>query len=386
MSGTIVAGFVPPPYPFARLGSLTAIASAHDGGMVDLSIGTPCDPPPPAVVEALGSSGTERGYPPSIGSEALRSAASGWMERRFGVEVPAHDVLACVGTKELVSLMPQWLRLRSPERDTVLYPAVAYQTYEMGAILCGCRPLPVEMAPGGGLLLDTITAEDAERALCLWVNSPGNPAGHLEDLEAAAGWGRERGVPVLSDECYIELTWDGPPETILRHGADGVLAVHSLSKRSNLAGLRIGFVAGDHDLVTYLGEVRKHAGFMVPGPVQAAAVVALGDDVHVEEQRQRYLERLVRMAAILESAGIAVDMPGGTFYLWVRADGAQPAKGETNGWAMARWLAENGGVLASPGELYGPQGNDYVRLALVQPIESIDLVGERLASVPSWPG
>jgi succinyldiaminopimelate transaminase len=386
LSGTAVAGFVPPPYPFSLLGSLSEAAAAHPGGMVDLSIGTPCDPPPAAVVEALGSSGAERGYPAAIGSEALRSAASGWMARRLGVDVPAGDVVACVGTKELVSSMPQWLRLRSPDRDTVLYPAISYPTYEMGAILSGCRPVPVEMEPGGGLRLDTVSEEDAGRALCLWVNSPGNPAGQLEDLGAMAEWGRERGVPVLSDECYIELTWDGPPETILSHGAEGVLAVHSLSKRSNLAGVRVGFVAGDHDLVSYLSEVRKHAGLMVPGPAQAAAVVALGDDVHVDEQRRIYHDRLVRLAEIMSDAGVPAELPGGSFYLWVDAGAARPAEGETKGWALARWLAETAGVLASPGQLYGPGGDDYVRLAVVQPIERIELAGERLAAAEPWSG
>jgi succinyldiaminopimelate transaminase len=370
------APFVPPPYPFERLAGIKAAASAHDGGLVDLSIGTPCDPPPPAVIAALGASGTEHGYPASIGSLGLREAASRWMSRRLGVSVAPTDVLACVGTKEFVSSVPQWLRLRSPARDTVLYPVVAYPTYEMGAILSGCRALPYET-------LDAISGEDAERALCLWVNSPGNPAGQLEDLGAAASWGRSHGVPVLSDECYIELTWDGPPETILRQGPGGVLAVHSLSKRSNMAGVRIGFIAGDPELVGYLGEVRKHAGMMVSGPAQAAASVALDDDSHVDEQRERYHARLVRLAEILTEAGIPAQLPAGGFYLWVSAAAAIPGDDETTGWALARWLAEHGGVLASPGELYGPGGNDFVRLAVVQPMERIDLVAKRLAGV-NW--
>ncbi|MDQ4088998.1 MAG: aminotransferase class I/II-fold pyridoxal phosphate-dependent enzyme, partial [Actinomycetota bacterium] len=278
-------GFVPPPYPYDRLNEAKAAASAFDGGIVDLSIGTPFDPPPAEALAALSTSGAERGYPASIGSKRLREAAVGWMGRRFGVEVPVDGVAACVGTKELVANVVGWLRLRTPDRDTVLYPSIAYPTYEMGATLAGCRAVPVD---------DLALLPDAEagRALCLWVNSPANPTGALADLGAAATWGRAHGVPVLSDECYAEFTWDGLPHTILEHGLDGVLAVHSLSKRSNLAGLRVGFYAGDGDLVHYLSEVRKHAGFMVPGPVQAAAAVALDDDAHVDEQRERYLERL----------------------------------------------------------------------------------------------
>lgn len=373
------APFVPPPYPFTRLAALSEAAAAHEGGAVDLSIGTPCDPPPPAAVAALGGSGTERGYPSSAGSPALREAAAAWMERRLRVEVPPADVLACVGTKELVSSAGQWLRLRSPERDTVLYPAIAYPTYEMGALLSGCRPLPVPLSTAGLLELDAIDEADACRAVCLWVNSPGNPTGQLADLVAAAVWGRRYGVPVLSDECYVEFTWAGGPRTILEAGPDGVLAVHSLSKRSNFAGMRVGFVAGDHELVTYLAKVRQHAGLMVPGPVQAAATAALRDDEHVEAQREVYRERLQLLAGALSAVGIPAETPAGGFYLWVRApDWLEPREDEERGWALARVLAERGGVVAAPGELYGPAGADFARLAVVQPTERLRLVAERL--------
>ncbi len=357
-------GFVPPPYPYDRLNEAKAAASAFDGGIVDLSIGTPFDPPPAEALAALSTSGAERGYPASIGSKRLREAAVGWMGRRFGVEVPVDGVAACVGTKELVANVVGWLHLRTPDRDTVLYPSIAYPTYEMGATLAGCRAVPVD---------DLALLPDAEagRALCLWVNSPANPTGALADLGAAATWGRAHGVPVLSDECYAEFTWDGLPHTILEHGLDGVLAVHSLSKRSNLAGLRVGFYAGDGDLVHYLSEVRKHAGFMVPGPVQAAAAVALDDDAHVDEQRERYLERLWFFADILRAEGAKVDLPGGSFYLWAEVPGG-------DAWAFANDLAERGGVLVSPGDLYGPAGAGYVRVAMVQPIERLTLVAERL--------
>jgi succinyldiaminopimelate transaminase len=360
----VTQGFVPPPYPYDRLDDAKAAASAFDGGIVDLSIGTPFDPPPPAAVAALSTSAAERGYPPSIGSKRFREAAVGWMARRFGVDVPLDAIAACVGTKELVANVVRWLRLRTPDRDTVLYPSVAYPTYEMGAILSACRAIAVDE-------LSTVSDADVARALCLWVNSPANPTGALADLGAAASWGRAHGVPVLSDECYAEFTWDGLPHTILEHGLHGVLAVHSLSKRSNLAGLRVGFYAGDGDLVHYLAEVRKHAGFMVPGPVQAAAAVALDDDAHVDEQRERYLERLWFFADVLRAEGAKVDMPGGSFYLWAEVPGG-------DAWAFTKDLAERGGVLVSPGDLYGPAGAGYVRVAMVQPMERLTLVAERL--------
>jgi succinyldiaminopimelate transaminase len=360
------SAFVPPPYPYDRLAELRSIAAALPGGAVDLSIGTPCDPPPEPVIDALARSGTERGYPPSVGTAAFREGAAAWLARRFGVAVEPTTVAACVGTKELVAGIPHWLRLRTPTRDTVLYPEISYPTYAMGAALAGCRAVPYAR-------IDEIAPADAERALCLWVNSPANPTGALTDLAAAAVWGRRRGVPVMSDECYIEFTWDAPGETILAEGLEGVVALHSLSKRSNLAGARAGFYAGDPDLVHYLSEVRKHAGFMVPGPVQAAATVALGDDAHVDAQRDRYLRRLDRVAAALTAAGVPCRRPPATFYLWVAAPGG-------DAWALAARLAADAGVVVSPGEFYGPAGAGHVRIAVVQRDDRLHLAIERLAA------
>jgi succinyldiaminopimelate transaminase len=362
--------FVPPPYPYDRLDDLAREAAAIHGEVVDLSIGTPCDPPPATVVAALSTSDAERGYPPSYGSAALRDAASAWMRRRFAVEVDSDGIAACIGTKEFVGTLPQWLRLRRPDRDTILYPAVSYPTYEMGAILAGCRAVPVPLDDAHRLRLDAIAPADAGRALALWVNSPGNPTGGLDDLGAVAAWGRAHAVPVFSDECYCEFTWDGPPTSILQHGVEGVIAVHSLSKRSNLAGLRVGFYAGDPELVAYLREVRKHVGMMVPGPAQAAGCAALADDAHVVAQRGRYRRRLERTSALLATwTGLQVGLPAGGFYLWFEVGDA---------WELTRRLALDAGALVSPGEFYGPGGTRHVRVAVVQPDDRIDLVAARL--------
>lgn len=382
MSTSTAGGFVPPPYPYDRLADIVAVAAAHDGGAVDLSIGTPGDPPAPAVLDALASSGTERGYPPSIGTEALRAAVAEWFDRRFGVGVDPSDVGAAIGTKELVAGLPHWLRLRDPSRDTVLYPEVSYPSYAMGATLAGCRAVPVPMDDRWRLDLSHIDPADAARALCLWANTPGNPAGGLDDLTAVAEWGRRHRVPVFSDECYVEFTWSGPPArpgqapgaTVLSSGTEGVVAVHSLSKRSNLAGLRVGFYAGDPELVHYLQEVRKHAGFMVPGPAQAAAVVALGDQRDVDVQRERYRTRLARMAGILEGIGIAAPLPDGGFYLWVPAP-------EGDAWRLAQRLAAELGIVSSPGEFYGHAASGHVRLALVQPDAALDLLERRAGTL-----
>jgi aspartate/methionine/tyrosine aminotransferase len=341
---------------------------------VDLSVGTPTDPPPVAVTRALAGAddaGMVRGYPQSIGSAALLQAISEWAQRRLGVELTGDVMAVCIGTKEFVATLPQWLRLRTPNRDTILYPAISYPTYEMGAILAGLRAVPVPVDARWRLDLCRVSDRDADRALALWVNTPGNPAGQLDDLIAAAAWGRQREIPVFSDECYAEFTWDGPLRTVLASGLSGVVAVHSLSKRSNLAGLRLGFYAGDADLVEFLREVRKHAGMMVPGPVQLAGVAALADDAHVAAQRDRYLERLMRMQQILADLGVEAALPEGGFYLWAPAP-------EGDAWAFTDRLAADGGVLVSPGDFYGRDGAAHVRIAVVQPIERLELVASRL--------
>ena len=373
--------FEPPEYPYDRLEESRKIAAAHEGGIVDLSIGTPGDPPPAEVLAALNDGGDDhdgasRGYPASAGSVQLRQAVQQWTKNRLGVPVPLEAVAACVGTKEFVATTPSWLKLRYPERDTVLYPAVSYPTYEMGAVLAGLRPVAVPVDSQWRIDVDAIDEDNARRALMLWTNTPGNPAGSLDDLAAIARWGLERDVPVFSDECYAEFTWDGQPRTVLGcgggpDGIEGVVAVHSLSKRSNMAGLRVGWYEGDPDLVGYLREVRKHAGFMVPGPVQRAATHALGDQVHVEVQRSRYRERLEFFAQVLSGLGVEVRLPEGGFYLWVGA----PSHDE---WAWTRWLAEHGGLLVSPGSFYGSGGAGYVRLAMVAPLERLQLVADRL--------
>jgi aspartate/methionine/tyrosine aminotransferase len=292
--------------------------------------------------------------------------------------VSPDQVALCIGTKELVAGIPAWLHLRDPSRDTVLYPELAYPTYEMGARLAGLRAVPVPVDQHFRLRLtpDAVSEADAERALVLWVNSPGNPAGQLDDLAAVARWGRQRGTLVASDECYAELTWNGPPRTVLGSGAPdggmaGLLAVHSLSKRSNLAGLRFGWYAGDPEVVAFLRDVRQHAGFMVPGAAQRAGVVALADQAHAEAQRERYRERLVRLREIMAAVGSDAPTPEGGIYLWAPAP-------DGDAWGLTARLAAEAGMIVSPGEFYGPAGSGRVRVAAVAPMERLELVASRL--------
>ena len=361
--------FTPPPYPYERLDGVRELASRHDGGAIDCSIGTPIDPPPDFVIEELARAAGARGYPTSAGSLDYREAAASWLRRRFGVEAGADNVAACVGTKEFVASLAQYLTLRDDTRDTVLYPAVSYPTYAMGATLAGLRAVAVPVI-GGRLDLAAIESDDVARALVLWSNSPSNPTGGLDDLAAVAAWGRGNGVLVASDECYSDFTWDGPSRSILEHGEEGVLALHSVSKRSNLAGLRAGFYSGDRNVVAYLRSVRQHAGLMVAGPVQAAVALAYGDDEHVEVQRRRYHARLALLSSALTLAGAEASMPQGGFYLWCRVTGL-------DGWQLATRLAEVAGLVVSPGELYG-DGGDYVRIAVVQSDERLELAASRL--------
>jgi len=352
--------FIPPPYPFDRLDAVREVAARHPQGALDLSIGTPSDAPAPAVIEALSRSGLERGYLPSIGTPAYREAAANWLNRVAGEHVvdPA-NLIATVGSKELVVGLPHWLRLRRPDLDTVLYPAVSYPSYAMGAELAGCRAVPVRVRKDWTLDVASIDPADAARALCLWVASPGNPTGASEDLGAIAAWGRANGVPIFSDECYIEFTWDREPQTVLHHGLEGVVAVHSLSKRSNLAGTRAGFIAGDPEIVGFLAELRQHLGLLVPGPVQAAAIAAFEDQEPVEAQRSIYYARLEQLIERLSDLGIDAPMPSGGFYLWLDVvDG--------DGWDLANHLAGELGIVTSPGEFYGKVSDNHLRIAAVR--------------------
>lgn len=371
------AGFVPPPYPHDRLDAFRRLAAVVPGGMVDCSIGNPVDPIPEVVLGALAAAAPEAtGYPPTIGSPSLRGAGAAWIARRFGVEISPEQVLAVIGTKEFVASLPRVLHLRDPARDTVLYPAISYPTYAMGAELAGLRAVPVPLDADWHLDLSRISAADAARALVLWTNEPGNPTAAVAApgaIAATVEWARARGIVVAADECYAEFS-GGEAVTALASGAAGVLAVHSLSKRSNMAGFRTGFVAGDPDLVRYLGEVRKHAGLMTAAPIQAAAVAALGDDVHVATQRARYTERRELMLAGLAAHGLVHDGGPAPFYLWLRS-----VDQVDDGWELAARLAESG-TLVAPGSLYGPAGADHVRLALTQPTERLQLALDRLAA------
>jgi succinyldiaminopimelate transaminase len=356
-----------PEFPWDRLAPYGGTARAHPDGIVDLSIGTPVDPTPLVVQDALRAGADSAGYPLTIGSPALREALVSWAGRRLGASVTEAQVLPAIGSKELVSLLPSLLGLSGQK---VLVPAMAYPTYDVGARLAGCMPVPV----------DDVTSADPKGVGLVWINSPGNPTGEVlsvDRLRAIVAWGREHGILIASDECYLELGWDSEPVSVLHPSvsggsADGLLAVHSLSKRSNLAGYRAGFAIGDASVAALLIEARKHIGLLSPGPVQAAMVAALADDEHVAEQKARYLSRRTRLRSAVEAAGFRIDHSTGGLYLWATRD--------EDCWTTVSALASLG-ILVAPGEFYGSAGQRHVRFALTATDERIAAACERLASL-----
>lgn len=355
-----------PDFPWDRLAPAAAVARQHPDGIVDLSVGTPVDSTPEIVQRALAAFSDAPGYPLTAGSDALREAIVGWLHRRFGAVVDTNAVLPVIGTKELVAWLPTLLGAGS-----VGYPSLAYPTYDVGARIAGAK----------GRAVDSLTSLGPERLDLLWINSPSNPTGAVlprEHLRKVADWSRERGTVLASDECYADIWYDGdPPSSVLSPDVcggshNGLLAVHSLSKRSNLAGYRAGFVAGDPALIARLLEVRKHAGMMVPAPVQAAMVAALGDDEHVAEQRERYARRRAVLLAAFTQAGFAIDASAAGLYLWVSR--------RQSCWETVDTLAKLG-ILVAPGEFYGVAGRSHVRVALTASDERIAAAASRLVSL-----
>jgi succinyldiaminopimelate transaminase len=355
-----------PEFPWDRLAPYAEVARAHPDGVVDLSVGTPVDPVPATVQAALAAASDSPGYPLTAGTPALRDAISEWAARTLRAAIDPAAVIPTVGSKELVALLPTLLGLGPG--DTVVVPEVAYPTYDVGARVAGCEIV----------VSDSTHALGPQRVALVWINSPSNPTGRVlpvEHLAKVVAWARERGAIVVSDECYLELGWDAAPVSVLDERVnggsyDGILAVHSLSKRSNLAGYRAGMLLGDGALIAPILEARKHLGLMVPAPVQAAMVAALGDSTHVAEQREGYARRRDHLLSALLDAGFSVEHSEAGLYLWAsRGEGC---------WETVSWLAERG-ILVAPGEFYGQAGARHVRVALTATDERVAAAVRRLS-------
>ncbi|TNC20811.1 succinyldiaminopimelate transaminase [Amycolatopsis alkalitolerans] len=356
-----------PDFPWDSLAGAKATANAHPGGVVDLSVGTPVDPVAPAIRDALASVSEIPGYPQTHGTPALRAAAVEALRRRHGVTGLEPDaVLPTIGSKELVAWLPKLLGIGPG--DTVVIPELAYPTYEVGVLLAGASVLRS----------DSLFALGPQRPAMIWLNSPSNPTGRVlgpDHLRKVVEWARERDVLVASDECYLTLGWEGEPLSILHPSVNdgsvtGLLALHSLSKSANLASYRAGFVTGDPAVVARLLEVRKHAGMIMPRPVQEAMTVALAGDDVLGTQRERYLRRRTVLQKALQGNGFHIDHSEAGLYLWA-------TRGE-DAWQTVDWLAERG-ILVAPGTFYGPKGGKHVRVALTATDERVEAAAERLA-------
>jgi succinyldiaminopimelate transaminase len=358
-----------PSYPWDDLAPLKEKAHAFPGGAVDLSLGSPADSVPPAIQHALAAAADAPGYPTTAGTPELREAAAGWLARALGVRVPSSAVLPVAGTKEFIAWLPTQLGLGPG--DVMTYPELAYPTYEVGARLAGATPVASDALDDG-----------AGPARLRWINSPSNPTGRVlpaDTLRDAVAWARDRGCVLASDECYISLGWEVTPvsalhSSVLGDSLSGVLGVFSLSKRSNLAGYRAGFIAGDPDLIAQLLLIRKQSGMIVPKPVQAAVTAALLDDAHADEQKERYRARREVLRAGLEAAGFRIEHSEAGLYLWA-------SRPDMDGRAATELLAAECGILVGPGHMYGPSGASHIRVALTASDERVAAAADRLRAL-----
>jgi succinyldiaminopimelate transaminase len=353
-----------PDFPWDRLEPAKEVARSHPDGIVDLSVGTPVDPVPDVVRAALAGASDSPGYPLTAGTPGLRAALTSWVASACGAS-PGFAVMPSIGSKELVAWLPTLLGIGPG--DTVVIPSVCYPTYEVGALLAGATVVRSD---------SLVALGPSSRIRLIWINSPSNPTGRVlpaAHLRKVVDWARSRGVVVASDECYLPLPWESSPVSVLSvcEGLfDGVLAVHSLSKRSNMAGYRAGFVAGDPALIAPILEKRKHAGMIVPAPVQAAMIAALGDESHVVAQQARYGRRRDVLRAALLAAGFEISHSEAGLYLWASRD--------EDCWTTVDWLAKRG-IVVAPGDFYGPAGGRHVRVALTASDERVSAAVTRLA-------
>ena len=357
-----------PDFPWDALVPFGDIARSHRDGIIDLSVGSPVDPTPAVISDALAAATDAHAYPQVAGTPALREAIVEWYARRRNVtDLTIANVMPSIGSKELIAFLPLMLGLG--KGDVVVEPRVSYPTYAIGAAFAGAEVLASD------------NPDDwPENTRLIWLNSPGNPDGRVLDIDflrRAVARARELGAVIANDECYAELNWAGDEPTpsildprVIGGSRDHVLSVYSLSKQSNLAGYRAGFVAGCSDLISELTGVRKHAGLIPPAPVQAAMIVALGDDEHVAVQRERYRSRRARLSAALTAYGFRIDHSEAGLYLWATL-------GE-DAWATVERLAALG-ILVVPGSFYSDSAPQHVRVALTTSDAHIDEAVARLS-------
>ncbi|WEV59411.1 aminotransferase class I/II-fold pyridoxal phosphate-dependent enzyme [Bifidobacterium sp. ESL0728] len=402
------------PYDWNRVTPYKETAKNAAGGMIDLSVGSPVDPVPASVQQALADSAdapNAHGYPTVAGTEDLRKAVQEWFSAKRGVDFGAigADFVPTVGSKEAVALMASLLHFGPG--DVIVQPEVSYPTYDIGTQLAGAKTYKAAD------IADVDSWRRVPGVKAVWVNSPSNPTGEVlsaSQLHGIVAAAREIGAVVLSDECYGLLTWadnsdgndasnganveagngqsakrsnDGLPENVGKTAviepspapcmlqpdvcdgsAKDILVLYSLSKQSNMAGYRTALIAGDPELVRPMTVYRKQIGEIIPGPVQAAMAAGLRDSDAVSAQHARYSKRLRELVDGLRAYGYDAYMPQGALYVWVRAK-------SNDCWQDMADLARLG-IIASPGEFYGAP--TYLRFSATATDASIAEVVSRL--------
>ena len=351
-------------YPFVRLDDARREAEAHGIEVIDFGRGDPMEPTDPRIRQALVDGLRERmGYPAAVGLPELRAAVTTWVERRFGVSLdPTTQVVPTLGAKEAIFSFAQVVLDAAAGKDTVVVTEPGYPVQERGAEIAGARLVSLPLLERNGFLPDLDRIADWGRIALFWVNYPNNPTCATAPpafYERLAALAREHDFVLASDEAYSELWFDEPPASALQVAdLTNVAVFNSLSKRSSMTGYRSGFVAGDAALVAALKAFRPSVGTAPQEFVQRAAVVAWGDEEHVDRTRAAYARKRALFLDLFARTGVRVAGSGATMYLWCEV----PA-GEGSEAFATRLLAH--GVLVAPGVYLGPSGEGYFRLALV---------------------
>jgi succinyldiaminopimelate transaminase len=353
-------------YPFARLDDWKAEARGRGIDLIDFGMGDPREVTPPFIREALlASVEPVSSYPRATGLPELRTAVSGWISRRFGVDVdPDSEVIPTLGSKEAIFSFPQ---LALGERRLVAVPEPAYPVYERGVLFAGGHVVTVPLSESNGWLPDLDAFDAWDEIAVFWVCYPNNPTGAVAPLsfyEELAARAREHGFLLCSDEAYSELWFDGPPVSALQvEDRTNVVVFNTLSKRSSMTGYRSGFICALPEMVQALRRFRPSVGTAPQEFVQRASVAAWSDDAHVDDVRAVYRRKRDVLLPALEATGLRLAGSTATFYLWMDVGGSSEE--------YSRRLLERG-IVSTPGSFFGPAGEGYVRFALVPTLEECE--------------
>jgi len=369
-----------PVYPSVQLTSWIEEVGARGITVYDFGAGDTREPTPAILRQAMIDGVDEVcQYPPTSGMPGLRAAVTDYMSRRFGVTLDADkEVLASYGNKEALFHLPMTFVQIPSDKDLVLYGEPACPVYEIGALFAEAWTYSIQLAPHNNYAMDPDALPESvlKRAAIVYLNYPHNPSGHKLPDEIYKRWVEMRaeyGFILVSDECFVDLNYEGdPPRSLLEFGREGCLVMHSLSQRSGMAGYRSGFIAGDADLIEKYHRFRSSMGTVPQSFVQAAAELAWTDTKHVEDRLAGLLAKREVLLQMASDRGLKVHGSQAGLYLWLEV----PAG--TTGLEYAAACREQGIVIA-PGSLFGKGQEQFIRIALAPTIE------ECRAAVAVWP-